>query len=172
MYVLVAAVLSLVADPLCRRIDNKPIYKGKSLPSWAAALITMLVIFLVMSGMLSVFIPVLIQEANTIANLDTAQIMNSLHDPLAKLEEWYLKFNIGGNKPFEEFAIESLKNTFTGKGVSNTVSGIFNSLSDFVAATFSIFFIAFFLLKEEGLLLKAILYVVPQKDEKTRPENI
>lgn len=166
MYVLVAAVLSLVADPLCRRIDNKPIYKGKSLPSWAAALITMLVIFLVMSGMLSVFIPVLIQEANTIANLDTAQIMNSLHDPLAKLEEWYLKFNIGGNKPFEEFAIESLKNTFTGKGVSNTVSGIFNSLSDFVAATFSIFFIAFFLLKEEGLLLKAILYVVPQKDEK------
>ncbi|UPT68100.1 MAG: AI-2E family transporter [Sphingobacteriales bacterium JAD_PAG50586_3] len=166
MYIICAAVLSLVADPLCRRIDNLPIYKGKSLPSWAAALLTMLIIVGVISGILSIFIPVLVQEANTIANLDRNQVMQSLQGPLDQLEGYYTRFNIGDDKPFKEFVVDSLKNMFSGGEVTTMASGVFNSVSSIVAALFSIFFIAFFLLKEEGLLKKVLLMMIPKTDEK------
>jgi predicted PurR-regulated permease PerM len=166
MYIILAAVLSLVADPLCRKIDNKILFKGKTLPSWAAAMVTMLIIIVLFSGILAIFIPVLVQEFNTIANLDRNQIMVNLQGPLDQIQEYYTRYNIGGGKPFNEFVVENFKNIFKETEFSAIASGLFNSISDFVAAIFSIFFISFFLLKEEGLLRKGLLLLVPKTDEK------
>ena len=166
MYIILAAVLSLVADPLCRKIDNKILFKGKSFPSWAAAMLTMLIIIVLFSGILAIFIPVLVQEFNTIASLDRNQIMANLQGPLDQIQEYYTRYNIGGGKPFNDFVIENFKNIFKETEFSAIASGLFNSISDFVAAIFSVFFISFFLLKEEGLLRKGLLLLVPKTDEK------
>ena len=162
-YILIAGVLSLVANPLCRRIDNFKIYKGKSLSSGARALITLLIVIIIFLGVIGAFVPVLIAEVDTISNIDQQRVIKNFEQPLQQLQSAYQYLNLGDGKSFSEFVTEGVKKIVNPQFISQFVSRLFSSTGDIVTAIFSILFIAFFFLKDEKLLLQTLLMLFPEK---------
>lgn len=165
-YILISGVLSLVANPLCRRIDNFKIYKGKSLSSSASAIITILIIFIIFLGIIAIFIPVLVGEVNALASLDQQRLMKNFEQPINQIQSIYNSLNIGGDKSLTTFISEKIKDIVDAKFVTDLTTSAFNSIGDFVAATFSILFMTFFFLKDEKLLVETIVKVIPNNYEK------
>lgn len=165
-YILISGVLSLVANPLCRRIDNFKIYKGKSLSSSASAIITLLIILIIFLGIIAIFIPVLISEVNAIASLDQQRLMKNFEQPVNQIQSFYNSLNIGNGKSLTTFINDKVKEIIDAKFVTDLTTSAFNSIGDFVAATFSILFMTFFFLKDEKLLVETIVKVIPNKYEK------
>lgn len=165
-YILISGVLSLVANPLCRRIDNFKIYKGKSLSSSASAIITLLIILIIFLGIIAIFIPVLISEVNAIASLDQQRLMKNFEQPINQIQSFYNSLNIGNGKSLTTFINDKVKEIIDAKFVTDLTTSAFNSIGDFVAATFSILFMTFFFLKDEKLLVETIVKVIPNKYEK------
>ncbi len=162
-YILGALIVSLVANPLCRKIDNFKIYKGKSLSSGASALITLLLILVLCAGILAVFVPTLVKEVRTLANLDRARVIKNFERPVQQLESVYNAMPIDNGQSFQQFSEENLKKLADTSLLSDFLSGFFNSASDFIAGFFSVFFIAFFFLKDEALLTKKFYELFPAK---------
>lgn len=162
-YLIMAGVLSLIANPLCRKIDNFKIYKDKTVPSGISALITLLIVGLALLGVLALFVPALVTEINTLRGLDQARVMKNFEQPLGQLEGLYNTLNIGNGKPFDVFAEENIKKIIDAQFITGFISNIFTITSNTVVALFSIFFIAFFFLKDELFIAKSIFKLVPEK---------
>jgi predicted PurR-regulated permease PerM len=164
-YILISGVLSLVANPLCRLIDNFKIYKGKSLSSSASAFITLIIIFIIFLGIIAIFIPVLVSEVNALASLDEQRLMKNFEQPINQIQNLYNSVNIGNGKSLTTFISDKIKDIVDAKFVTDLTTSAFNSIGDFVAALFSILFISFFFLKDEKLLVETVVKFIPNKYE-------
>lgn len=156
-----AGVLSLIANPFCRYIDNFKIYKGHSLSSAASAGITLVLIVALFGGIIALFVPTLVKEVNTFANLDQQRVLDNFKEPIALVEEYYNRFDIGEGKQFGDFANEKVKDYIGTNAIGQAISGLFMYTSEFLTALISILFMAFFFLKDEKLFLKSILLLFP-----------
>lgn len=162
-YIIISGVLSLIANPLCRRIDNFKIYKGKSISSGASALITLVIISLFILGVLALFVPSLIKEVNVLSNLDQQRVIKNFERPLNEVEGLYNSLGIGNGKPFKDFVAESVKKVVDAKLITGFISNFFTFTGNTIIGLFSVFFISFFFLKDEGFLANSIFSILPKK---------
>lgn len=167
-YVLVSWVLSMIGQPLMR-FFQKPIKLGtfqfKAGPS-LSAILTLFCFFIVISILILMFVPLVVEQANNLAGVDYAAIATALEQPINQFTSWVSNygFDLKGRSP-EDF----LRDTLTGKLDPNLIGNFF---SNFIAAAgnivitlFSIVFITFFFLKEQKLFVRFIQAVVPNKYE-------
>ena len=166
MYVVVAAVLSIIGRPLTGLLKKIHIRKFQ-MPNWLAALFTLVAICLVAVTFFSLFIPLIFNKVSDLATVDWSTLFNNFSDPFVKFERFIDDY----------FAIEVSSVTIT-EAITNWISGILNldaintvvsSIVSVVAKTvialFSIVFITFFFLKDENLFLRILLAVTPSKYE-------
>src|SRR5688572_28560933 len=84
-YLLIAGILSFIGHPIVDFISTRRIKKF-TIPRGVAALITMMLMLLVLVIFASFFIPMVTNEAQIIANIDTGQLIASLSGPIDRLE--------------------------------------------------------------------------------------
>ena len=165
-YVLIAGVLSFIGNPLVDLLSRFQ-YKKIKIPRSLSAATTLLLLWAIFLGFFTFFIPLVIKQANELANVDPAQMVESLRDPLNKLEELIASLMINGSGTF------SIKNYVTEKlvGIMGTlqISDFFTSVAklfgDMFVAAFAISFILFFFLKEEKLFHNVLTGAVPSRFE-------
>jgi predicted PurR-regulated permease PerM len=165
-YIIVASVLSLIGSPLVDLLGR--LRMGRfSLPSWLKALLTLAILWILFIGFFRVFIPIVANEAVELSGLDTDLFISRLEDPLNRLEEAYnkLQLNLHGSVSFDELIREKLGNVLNFAFITNVFGTIATMLGDIFIAVFSISFIAFFLLKDQGLLTEVLVVLVHQKHE-------
>lgn len=167
-YILIAAVLSLIGNPLVtliRRIRIKNFRPSRAL----AAGLTLLLIWTFIFLFFSIFIPVVAKEINYFSKIDVQAVINSLQEPLTRIEKFFNKMSPASEEPFsfQNYAGEKIFSFFEWSLLTNFLKSFASVLGDIFIAIFSISFILFFLLKEEGLLGRAILSLIPKnyKDE-------
>lgn len=168
-YILVSAVLAIIGKPLVDTLRKVNI-RGRRMPQWLAALVTLLAIWAVAVLFLTLFIPLVFHKVNELASLDINAIIASFHTPLQSLQESLERIFAIDSTTFSlvDEMREGLREFLNIGAINSALSSTASLLAGTVVALFSITFITFFFLKEDKLFQNMVVAVFPKKYE----ENI
>lgn len=158
VYIAIAVVISLIGRPikrhLCRiRFGRHPF------PSWLATLLTVFLILGVILGFSMLLSPLaskITQEISTV-NLD------SLDYPLANFNSWVRSVfpNVGPDFKIEAVVLTQVQDLISVGTVSTVVSSVSVFLADLAVGIFSVAFMSYFFIAEEGILTNTLVSVAP-----------
>ena len=161
IYILLSLVLALLGRPVFDLLGRIRIRKI-ILPAAIRSVITLIILIGVFLTFFSIFIPLIVNKAYELSNLDTQRLVASLQEPLGNLEKLMNRFRI---LPEGGFSIQDLAMKITSKIHISSVAGFFGSIAgamgNVAVAIFSIVFITFFFLKDESLFANSLLSVLP-----------
>lgn len=155
IYLIGALLLSFIAQPIADFLQKKLRFK----PILAISVALSFFIFLSI-GILLLFVPLLVTQSQKLSLLDVHALQKNYLLFIDNVESWLISHNIDYNKYLDVNKItESLNLNF----ITDIVNSIIGSIGNFGMAMFSIFFIAFFLMKDQNLLNKNLKYILPTK---------
>ena len=172
-YILVAVVVSLIAKPLVKALQRIRI-KGKKAPDWFLAALTLLFVIGLLLSVILLIIPIIsnIVKGISLANIETAA--KSISIPLAETNE-FLKTrfpSLGEEFKLEAFILQELQKLFNPAAFSSIIGSAASFLTSFGVGLFSVVFIGFFFIKDDGLFTKIVCALVPDKHEETTEKAI
>lgn len=158
IYVLVAFILSIIGRPL---VLSMHVYA--KIPKAIASLLTLLAMMSIIFFSVRLILPLLLSQAETLTTLDYQQLSQNTYNFLTESHLWLANKGIHITETEVEKFIFSEVQYIMGKvDVQNFVSGIIGFISASFISVFSIFFIAFFFLKDEHLFHKMIFLFIPE----------
>jgi predicted PurR-regulated permease PerM len=157
VYLVVAAIISLIGRPIVLFLRNK--LKFSNL---LAASVSLLVLGSLLFGIISLFIPLVIQQGENLSLLN----LNELEYKLEKLmNEISLFLNLDPTNIEQYSSLKNFINTDNLGVIPEFLNHLFSLLGSFTIGLFSVTFISFFLLKDSHILENAILVFVNEKSE-------
>ncbi len=168
-YILLSWVVSMVGAPLMslmRKIRIKEWTPGASL----RAGITIIVFFGILGTLGWIFIPMLLEQAAAISKVNYVAIAQSLEEPLNRLNERLTELGlVSDTRSPSEQVIATLKTWFEPAKVGGFFTSSLSLAGSLVIGLFSVIFISFFFLREEGLFMEFVASLMPQEyDSRTR----
>lgn len=164
LFIAISAVLSLVNRPLADLIKRIRI-RNRHLGNGWAALLTVLVIWLVIVVVFRFTIPLVINELQFLSTVDIPSVIDRVGQMFFEALEPLREKNGALVEMFEKQVEEMALTLFDFSGIKTVFSSMIEFLGGLFIASFSITFITFFFLKEEGLLIGGILLFVPERHE-------
>jgi len=165
-WILIAAVVSFIGQPIAQFFEKVNI-KGIKIPRVVAAILALLVIILVFFGFLSIFVPLIVNQASTIAEIDMDKLTEGLEGPLHWINEKLRAFGvIPDGVPLQKYIIGQAKSIVGLGSVGSVLANVISMAGNIFIGIFSIFFISFFFIKDENMFEDDILLVVPKKHHK------
>jgi predicted PurR-regulated permease PerM len=161
IFIIVSAVLSIMGRPLVHLLDRIRIGK-KNFPHTLSAIITLFVIYGVIFGFFALVVPVLISQITTLASIDPDVLLAGLREPISWLENFMIRNQMmqpGDN--LEIIISNKIMSFISFTNVEDLANSIFNFATSFFVAVFAIGFITFFFLKQDKMLIKAIMLITP-----------
>lgn len=163
VWILIAAILSFIGHPLVRFFDNVH-FKKWNMPHSLSAALSLLVIVLVLIGMVSIFVPLIVQQGETISKIDVNLLAKNMQRPLQWLDDEMRAFGvIPDEQTLQDFIVIKAKSLVNIGSVTTIVNRIFNAAGTIFVGLFSVLFIAFFFLKDENMFEDTLLLLVPVK---------
>lgn len=164
VYIIISAVLALIGSPIVNVLGKFHIRKFR-LPVAFRAFVAISVIYIVFVGFFWIFIPVVVKEADSLSNIDADTLIAQIQVPLDKAQALYDKYQIREtNSPgFKEIISDKIKHVLDASFLSDMISTMAEILGNLFIAVFSITFITFFFLQEQGMVKEAIIILVPSK---------
>lgn len=164
VYILISAVLAVVGNPLVKRLAALHI-RGYRFPRWLAALVTLVVIWVVLASLFSLFVPLVFNKVNQLSTLDFGTVLHSIDEPVSRAQHFLDEFF---SIPESSFSLsESLASTLKSVVDAGTLNDIFSSIVGLVVsstiAVFSITFITFFFLRDEKLFYNMVTAMFPER---------
>ncbi len=165
-YVLIAAVLSIIGKPMVNLLLKIKIGKFK-IPKWLCAGTTLLLIWLLVVVFFKTFVPLIVDEANKLANVNVTALVNEFSPTLKNFENGLSKYMPEAkNLNLEQSLASQLKSVVSISSISTIFGRFTEFLGSVFIALFSISFITFFFLKDESLFYEGVLLIFPRKYEK------
>jgi predicted PurR-regulated permease PerM len=162
-WVLVAAVLSFIGQPLVRFFDRIHIRKLK-IPHSLSTILSLLVIVLVFLGLVAIFVPLIVSQAETISRIDVGKLAQNLVGPLQWLDDKLHGLGaIPEGQTIQDFLVDKAKSVVNLGSVSSLIGNFLSVAGNIFIALFSILFIAFFFLKDENMFEEGLLLFIPVK---------
>lgn len=172
-YVLIAWAFSLLGQPLMKLFHKRLRFGKKRLPASVCALLTMATFFLVLAGLVGFFVPLIVEQAKHLSELNMDKITAALQEPINQLTAWGKRF---GLLNAEESMVDYAQNTFDKWlkpfSLSNLFSSFFNTVSTLVVGAISVTFISFFFLKETGMFSDFMVHLLPKHYENNVRETL
>lgn len=165
-YILLAWVLSMLGHPVKVFFLKYLRWRRFRIGPTGAALLTILTFFLVILGILLLFVPTIVEQARNLATIDYVALGEKLRGPFANLDAQMHK--IGVLQPNESLATrtqEILSAWFKPTLLGDFVGSFVATAGNVVATIFSVTFIWFFFLKENRLFLGILHALVPNEQE-------
>ena len=158
LYVVAAAVLAILGRPLVRILSSASLF-GRRMSRGIAAAITLVVIWIIAGGLLALFAPLILSKAYELAYLEWDSIKEVISQALIDVEV-FLESNLPIDVPnLEDMLREKFSSIFT----PDMLEGVAGYALNAVIAFFSISFITFFFLREDGLFYKGVALFFPDK---------
>lgn len=171
VYMVAAGVVALIGRPLMNFFNSLKI-KGKGLPSWLYAILTLIIILGIFLSVVTMLVPIIsgIAKDISMANIESAakSVVTALKDLNGFLAATFPSLG-------PDFRIETaLLNSLKGFADISTFSSFFSSAASFIASfgigLFAVMFISFFFLKDEKLFPDIIAALVPDRHEQNARE--
>lgn len=164
IYIVAAFVVSLIGRPVMKLLRRIKI-KGKSTPDWLLAVLSIVVIIGFLVLIVTQLIPMVSSIVKDASALQTSSYFES--NPIDKLNEWIIGLfpNVGPDFDIAAVLLGKVKELADFSKVSGIVGSVASVVSSLFVALFSVVFISFFFLKEEGLFERIICALVPDRHE-------
>ena len=173
VYILSAVVVSLIAKPIMGLLQKIRI-KGRKAPDWFLAALSLTIVLAVLLAILTLIYPIVssIVKGISISSLENAagQIAVPLADLNAFLRNTFPQ--LGENFRIETALIQELQKIFDVSVISSVIGSATSFLTSFGIGLFSVVFIGFFFIKDDGLFTEIVCSLVPDKHEKTTEKAI
>lgn len=171
-YVLIAWVLSMIGQPSMDFLRKVRIGKFK-IGSNLAATITLLIFFVTIGTVGGIFVPLIVEQAGNIIGVDYNAIAKALEEPI---NQFFTKIRSYGISTGTETPAEQLQSAFGDffrpAAIGNFFGSIISAAGNLLISIFSITFITFFFLKDEGLFKKVVSTLLPSKYEQNMKNAI
>ena len=172
-YILIAVVVSLIGKPLMGLLQKITI-KGKKAPDWFLAALTLL---LVMGGLLtliSLIVPLISSIIKDVSMTNIENAARSIAVPLADLNSFLRESfpKLGSDFRIEVAIGHEVQKLFNVAAFSSIIGSAASIITDFGIGLFSVVFIGFFFIKDDGLFTDIVCSLVPDRLEKTTEKAI
>lgn len=173
VYILIAVVVSLISKPIMSLLQKIRI-KGRKAPDWFLAALTLLLTLSLIIGAITIIIPI---TSGIVKGISISSIENSasgLAVSLANLNEYIRSIfpQLGSDFRLEVLAVQELQKMFDVSMISSVIGSATSFLTSFGIGLFSVVFIGFFFIKDDGLFTKIVCALVPDKHEKNTEKAI
>ena len=158
VYVAAAAILAILGRPLVRILSRVKIF-GRKVSRSIAAAITLIVIWIVAGGLLALFMPLVFNKVYELSNLDWVEITHVVRQSLVDAEVYLEQYSPVDVPSLEVMLKDRVFSLFSVDLFANVASYLLN----LAIAFFSISFITFFFLREDGLFYKGVALFFPER---------
>jgi predicted PurR-regulated permease PerM len=166
-WILLAAVLSFIGNPLVRFYGRMHIRQWRIARSFST-LLALLTLILIFFGLLAVFIPLIVNQAETISNIDVDMLARNLQSPMQWLDDKMHALNIlMAGQTLQDFIISKAKSLVNLGNITSFIDHFFGVAGTLFVGLFSVLFIAFFFMKDETLFENGLLLLVPEEHHQT-----
>lgn len=164
VYILVSALLAIVFNPLVDRLSRLR-FRGWCAPRWAAALATLMLIWVLFAAACSLFVPLVFDKLYQFATLDFGSVLRSVEAPIARVQEYLHELFALPDERFSltDSLIQWLRSVFDYETINTAFSSIVSLTLAAAVAFFSVSFITFFFLKDEALFLTMLKAPFPER---------
>lgn len=166
IYILIAVVMSLIAKPIKKGLRAISI-KGKRMPEWLMAILSMVIIIGVFFSVITLIIPVVssIIKGISLENIENAARYIAV--PLSDLNQFLRDTfpQLGKSFRVELAMAQELQKMLDVSIFSSMIGSAANFVSSFGVGLFSVVFIGFFFIRDEHLFGRMISALVPDKHE-------
>lgn len=160
-YMLVAGALSLIGQPLINFLNRVEV-KGRKVPPALGAMLTLLSILGVLTGIVAMFVPLVVREAKRLSGISPEEVIAGFNAPLQSMQAFIDRFSIG-NDPvrLEDVLVNQLSGLFDVNAITDSLNYALGLTGDVFLGFFAVCFITFFFLKDRHLLRAIIMAIVP-----------
>lgn len=172
-YILIAVVVSLIAKPLMGLFQKISI-KGKKAPDWVLAAVSIIIVLGVLLSLMTSVIPIVSGMIKDISVVNIESAARGISAPLAEINE-FLRNNfsqLGSDFRIEVIVLKELQNLFNVSMFSSVIGSAATFVTNLAVGLFSVVFIGFFFIKDDGLFTKIVCALVPDKHEATTEKAI
>ena len=165
-WILIAAFVAAIGNPLVVFIRKFKIGKFVA-PKWSAALITIVVMWLVVIFAIKLLVPLVIDQVSDFQAVDIETVSEGLEKPIQNMDEFIQQTPILNQPEFstENFILEKVTSIVNFGSVGNIINDLGGTAMSLFLSLFSITFISFFFLKDKHLFDHGVLMLVPDKYE-------
>ena len=172
-YILAAVVVSLIAKPLVNVLKKIKI-KGKRAPDWFLAAFSLIFVLTCFLTVAYVVVPI---AGSIIKNISLGSIESSLRSisgPLADLNSFLSQTfpRLGEDFRIEVAVVQEMQHMFNMTQFSSWIGSAASFFTSLAIGLFSVVFIGFFFIKDDGLFTEIVCAIVPDKHEKTTEKAI
>lgn len=167
IYIITALIITLMGRPIKRFLLKLKIGKF-SIPNTASTVMTLVVLFTLFLGILAFFVPLVVDIADQVQEIDPKSVANGLEEPLDQikvLNERYRIIRLKEGQSLEQMFLDNVQGIVEQVNISSLISGILGFAGNFSIGLFSILFITFFFLNEKALLPNIVHALTPEKIE-------
>lgn len=166
-YVLASAVLSLIGKPIVDLVCSINI-KGWQPPRPIGAAVGLITLWFFFFLFFRIMIPLVISQINELSAVNVPNMIANFDEPLAEIDAFIKQYLPAAveDYSFRDYLVEEISNVVNVNFVTQFFSSTANILGALFIAVFSVSFITFFFLKDEGLFLEGITILFPEKFEK------
>jgi predicted PurR-regulated permease PerM len=163
VWILIAAVISFIGQPMVRFFDKVHI-KKLHIPHAISTGLSLLIIVLMFFGLIAIFVPLIVSQAQTISKIDVNLLTQNLQGPLQWLnDESHSLGIIPAAQTLQDFIIIKAKLLVNLGSVTSVINGFFEVAGTVFVGMVSVLFIAFFFMKDENMFEETLLLFVPVK---------
>jgi predicted PurR-regulated permease PerM len=169
IFIIVAMVISIVGSPLVELLDRIRIGRF-AFPHFLSVTITLLLILVLFFGLFSLFIPLVLNEAEMISRIDGRELMAFYKNEIAWVHSTVVRYGILPRGMTIDTAVKQALLKVVDLGMfSNILTSVISITGTFFFNLFSIVFLSFFFMLDQRMMPRLILMLTPEKyAERTR----
>lgn len=160
-YIIISAVLAVIGRPMVSRLSEMR-FRGQRMPRAVAAGTTLLLMWTVIGGLCALLLPLVFSKLDELSRLDLDSVIKSIEIPIPRLQLHLQKFfALSASEidlSFKDFIAEHINFDFL-----RTFASVARSIFDAFISVFSITFITFFFMKEDGLFYSLVTLFFPER---------
>jgi len=173
VYILIAVVVSLIAKPVMGLLQKMQI-KGRKAPDWFLAVISLTIVLGTAMAVIVGIIPIVGSILKDISLVNIENAARSISVPLADLNTFLRQSfpDLGEGFRLEVAVLQEVQKLVNVSMFSTMLGSAASFVTSLGVGLFSVVFIGFFFIKDDGLFTNIICALVPDKHEKTTEKAI
>ena len=173
VYILLAVVVSLIGKPLMTLLQKITI-KGRKAPDWILAAFTIILLMVIFTAVVTMIVPVVSGIVKNISLTNIEDAARRVAIPLADFNTFLISTfpKLGSDFRIEVVAVQELHKLFDPSAFSSMIGSAASFVTDLGIGIFSVVFISFFFIKDDGLFTSMVAALVPDKHESNAAQAI
>lgn len=173
VYILLAVVVSLIGKPLMTLLQKITI-KGRKAPDWILAAFTIILLMVIFTAVVTMIVPVVSGIVKNISLTNIEDAARRVAIPLADFNTFLISTfpKLGSDFRIEVVAVQELQKLFDPSAFSSMIGSAASFVTDLGIGIFSVVFISFFFIKDDGLFTSMVAALVPDKHENNAAQAI